>query len=1105
MVYGVLGAVEARLSADAPPLDLGSPLQRVLLGLLLTEPGRSVSLDRIVDALWADAPPADPDASVQTYVSRLRRVLGRVVERTPAGYRLVAEAGDVDAGRFSASAASAGRRLAGGDAAGALADADEALSLWRGPVALEDAGDRPFAAAARDRLEELQRTCREDRTAALLALGRAAEAVPEAEALVASSPLAERPWVLLVDALAAAGRTADALARYAQARRLLDEELGLAPGPALEAAQARALRGPVAVAAAPSPPPALVGRDREFGLLRDLVAGLPRTGPRFALVDGEPGIGKTRLLAEVAAAARASGARVAVGRCHEDDDAPALWPFLQVTGALGGGAGAEGGAAGGAFAAFEAVLSTLVAASSRAPVVVVVDDLHWADPASLRLLGFLAVELQHGPVAVLGTCRTGVRDPGLARVRAALARTPGFTQLTLGPLEPAATAALVAGVVGSDAAGEVHERSGGNPFFATELARVLSGDGSGPVPPGVRDVVERRLAGLPEPAREVLTLAAVAGQRFAVSLLQRADGAAAPDDLADALDAAESADLVRPAGPGELAFAHALVRETLLEGTPPLRRARLHARLAAALPAGAAPFERAHHLVAGRPFTDAEATVAACSAAAERAAHDHAHESAARWWERALEVLDAEGDRPELRSELLLRAGTTMARAGSWAEAQRLLSGVIDAALARGDTGTAATAADQLQGIGGLWFPVTYGVYPAELVGRLEALLAAVGEVDGPARVRTLAALAVVVHYGPDRSRGLRAAEEAVAAARRTGRVDLLRTALVARLGACWLPGHEDRLIANATELLEVTPAEELPEVAMLALVRRAVARMGLGDVDGDAADLAAAWELARRHDLPLVHAQLVSMQAARAMLFGDLETAEELVDRTFALVQRTQLYTQSWQDLVMRSFIWIDRGCLAQRLPEAAAGVDTSGGAGSGTLLTAIALLEAGMAAEAAAEMARVDGWAPFPMQWDWLALTCWQAYAAAELAATPVGIDPAVPAAIADRLLPFADHLAVQGGIGAQGPVALLLGRAEAAAGRLDDAERHLRQAVAVSARSGLRPSEARARLALASLLARRGDVAGVSAEARAALALAEEVGMVRVADEVRRLDPR
>ena len=528
---------------------------------------------------------------------------------------------------------------------GALAAADEALALWRSPVALEDAGDRDFAVAARTRLDTIRLTCLEDRLAALLALGRPGDVVPEAEALVARHPLRERPWVLLVDALRAVGRTADALARYTEAHRLLDEELGIAPGPALRAAQARALRAgdePVPAVEAPDPArPGLVGRDRELALLAGVLSG---PGPRFVLVDGEPGIGKSRLVAEATAAA--TGARVAWGRCHEDDDAPALWPWRQVLAALTGDPEAVlAGPDDGAFAAFERMLRALVDASADRRVVVVLDDLHWADPASLRLLSFLAVELQHGPVTVLSTSRPVDDDPVVAQVRATLARTAGFVHVDLGPLDEAATAELVATVAGPDlddrAVADLHDRSGGNPFFATELARVLAEGRDGPVPPGVRDVVLRRLAHLPEDARTVLRLAAVAGQRFDVPLLQRAGAGPDDDALADALEAAEAAHLVRAEGPGRMAFAHALVRESLLADLPELRRSRLHARLAAALTTGD-PFERAHHLVAGLPFTDTATTVAACAEAAEQAAREHAHENAARWWERALTALDTD-------------------------------------------------------------------------------------------------------------------------------------------------------------------------------------------------------------------------------------------------------------------------------------------------------------------------------------------------------------------------------------------------------------------------------------------------------------------------------
>nr|WP_246324669.1 BTAD domain-containing putative transcriptional regulator [Petropleomorpha daqingensis] len=1070
-------------------------MQRVLLGLLLTEADRSVSFDRIVEELWGDAPPADPEASLHTYVSRLRRALEpsraageapRLLLRTPAGYRLAVSPAETDAGRFAEVATSARDALAAGDPAAALAAADAALALWRGTV-LEDAGDREFAVRARDRLEEQRLACREDRLAALTVLGRPAEAVADAEALVAEHPLRERPWVLLIDALVAAGRTADALARYTDVHRLLDDELGVTPGPALRAAQARALgAGDVPAPVTPAPP-SLIGREREFGQLRALVAGLGRSGPRFVLIDGEAGIGKSRLAAELTSAAADDGARVAWGRCHEDDDSPALWPWQQIVSALGAqlppAAPDEG-----AFAAFERVLTALVSASADVPVVVVLDDLHWADPASLRLLAFLAVELQHGPIAVLCTCRTGVRDAGLAQVRATLARTAGFVSLPLGPLAAEDTARLVRRVAdGLDerAAADLHERSGGNPFFATELARV-AGDA---VPPGVRDVVDRRLARLPDDARSVLRLAAAAGERFDVGLLQRASGTD-DDALLDALDAATEADLVRAAGPGRLAFAHALVRDSLLAEVPELRRARLHARLADALPDSADPFERAHHLVAGRPFTSAEQTVAACAAAATRAALDHAHETAARWWSRALDTDPS----PELRQDLLLRAGTSMARAGSWAAAQRLLSDAIDSALTRGDTTSAGIAADQLSTIGGVWFPVEYETYPERLVERLEAVAASD---DDTARVQALAALAMYCHYGPDRHRGLREAARGLAVARRTGRTDLLVTALLGQLAAAWLPGHEQELIDAATELLELIDERERPEMVAVALARRGVTKLALGDVDGNDADLARAWEVTEQHALPLVSSQLISLQAARAMLDGSYEVAMELIDRAWAVTQRTQLYTQARTDLVMRAFVWIDQGCLPERLAELATDAMTTEATSGTLLITALALLQAGQPAAAAAAVAAEDGLEPYPLQWDSLSITCWQALIAAELNA-----EQTVCAAIAERLLPFADQIAIHGGIGALGPVGVFLGMVEAGAGQLDPAERHLRQAIDTTERLGLRPALVRGRLALAGVLAARGERSAAAGEAAAAREVAEEIGMRLLARRAARL---
>src|SRR5204862_1632529 len=127
---------------------------------------------------------------------------------------------------------------------------------------------------------------------------------------------------------------------------------------------------------------------------------------------------------------------------------------------------------------------------------------------------------------------------------------------------------------------------------------------------------------------------------------------------------------------------------------------------------------------------------------------------------------------------------------------------------------------------------------------------------------------------GPDRERGPREADRALASARRTGQPELVATALEAVVSATWLPGFETELIEAATELIELAAAAEAPETAIVALARRAAARLTLGDVAGDAEDLARAWELAERHELPLVHSQLISFPAARAMMVGDYDLA---------------------------------------------------------------------------------------------------------------------------------------------------------------------------------------------------------------------------------------
>jgi DNA-binding SARP family transcriptional activator len=323
-------------------LDLGPSRQRAVLALLLISPNEVVSVDRLVDQLWTDPPPAAL-GTLHTYISHLRRSLEparptraapTVLVSEPPGYRLNVERHALDAlvfdDRFTASRTAAER----GEWAAALDMIDAALACWSG-VPLADFEHDDFTQSWRARLEERRAAAEETRIDALVQVGRNLDAVADLEALVTKWPLRERFRSQQVLALARAGRQADALRAYDRARTQLLDELGIDPGPELEAAYRRVLeqsedlyapREPVAVV--PAPPRTqsrgFVGR---LGLVDEI---LEDSRPKFVIITGEPGVGKTRLAEEVISAGKRGGALVAFGRCHDDDGAPPLWPWRQV-------------------------------------------------------------------------------------------------------------------------------------------------------------------------------------------------------------------------------------------------------------------------------------------------------------------------------------------------------------------------------------------------------------------------------------------------------------------------------------------------------------------------------------------------------------------------------------------------------------------------------------------------------------------------------------------------------------------------------------------------------------------------------------------------------
>jgi DNA-binding SARP family transcriptional activator len=653
MRFSVLGPLQV-LDDQGEVIELGGRQPRATLAVLLAAAGRPVSVESLIDAIWGPTPPASAAGTLQSYVSRLRRrVSPAELVFDDVGYRLVVPADDVDHLVFEQLADEGRARLDAHDPTAARAALLEAEALWRGP-ALTEFAELDVVVGTATRLEQRRLSAIEDRLDADLALGRHAAAVAELTELVAANPLRERLQEQLAIALYRSGRQAEALRSLAEAGRTLREELGIEPSRELRELEAAilahdpALDLPPSVAAlappgtsppssapsagqelpapqGPSARPALVGRGHE---LAELVAALAESDldTRFVVIEGEPGIGKTRLADElrtIAAGAPDADVLAVWGRSDEGGAAPALWPWLAPLRAVAAVAGQHGDvppavadllagsvemAAGQARAAqferFEAVATLLEVVASSRPVVVLLDDLQWADATSLELLAFLAGRSTRG-VLVVGTVRqleVG-RNDAVTETLAAIARRPGSRRLVVRGLDRADTADLLEAAanhaVSAADASAIHARADGNPFYAIELARLLDeeGDSSDEIPGGVGDVIRRRLARLPEPSVELLGVAAVVGREVDLQLL----AVATDSTLGEVLDRLEPAVVHRllvdaPDQPGPLRFSHALVREVLLDDLTSLRRARLHLQVADAMVARGAGVDDAEIL-----------------------------------------------------------------------------------------------------------------------------------------------------------------------------------------------------------------------------------------------------------------------------------------------------------------------------------------------------------------------------------------------------------------------------------------------------------------------------------------------------------------------------
>ncbi|TQN38152.1 transcriptional regulator [Blastococcus colisei] len=934
MRFRVLGPLEVT-GPDGGPLDVGGAKPRALLTLLLAEPGRVVGIDRIVGALWGDAPPPTVTGTLQAYVSHLRRVLEpergpreapTVLLTRPPGYLLRADAADLDLLRFPELVESGDRAVEAGDPATGIALLDEALGLWRGEP-LAELGDLPAAATDRLRLTELHVRARERRCDALLAAGRAEAAVTDLQHLVAEHPLRERLWARLVTALYAADRQAEALDALRRCAELLRDELGIDPGPELRDLERAVLRQdpallervprpvlPVTPAQAPTPSLApgneqLVGRRPELDRLQAVAERVSGGRAAVVVLEGEAGIGKTRLAEAAAEAARAAGWSVAWSRCADDTGAPALWPWTQVLEQLDQedltllpqAADADADAA--RFQLFQGLRARLRTAAGPAPVLVVLDDLQGADTTSVQLLGLLARHLPRAPVLLVVTARTvGEQLPeAVTDCLARLAREPAATCLRLSGLDADDVAALLAAGLGAPGdralASAVHDRTGGNPFFVVELTRWMVGAHDlhldhVPVPPSVGEVLRTRLDRLPPTTREVLELCAVAGREVTLDLLEAARAPA--EEALGALDAAVAVGLVvEGMRPWSWRFAHALVQEVLVGGLPALRRARLHARLGEALERRIALttddslVERlAHHFVEALPVTG-PAPARMYSAAAARAARARlAHGEAAVHTRRALELVDpVEPGAARTRHDLLTALGNDLLRSGSRTEAREVVAQAITVARQLEDRACLAQAA-AVWGSVTVWNWRPHGMVAHEMVALLEDLLAD-SSADDRTTAQLLGTLGVELAFGPD-DRGVQAARQAVEIARRTADPELLGRALNNFCLAVWgRPGAAELRLAATDESLAMAGAGLPRWTEFVARLHRAAIRLHLGDLAGFEADHEEARRLAVSLSGPEVRPHVLWQAGGLAWLRGNAERAEELTTEAYELYRR--------------------------------------------------------------------------------------------------------------------------------------------------------------------------------------------------------------------------
>jgi DNA-binding SARP family transcriptional activator len=1157
------GTLLAEIGGRDIAADLPGRQGRALFAYLVVNRHRPVGRGELIGVLWPRDPPEAPEAGLATVLARVRRAVGEGVIQGRAELRIVLdEDTDVDIERAEAAAEAAERALAAGDPRTARASAEAALEVIGRPLLPGVEGD--WVEARRGELDGLEPGLLEALARAAVVIGdREHLAIAErvARTLAERHPFRESGHAMLIEVHGRRGNVAEATLAYDRLRGFLRDELGTVPSSAVSALHEELLRDgrlggeaqPDAGAASGATTLALpiiggisaatlfVGREEELQRLRTPWLEASMSQRRLALLIGEAGVGKTRLATQFAAEVHGAGAAVLYGRCDEeplrsyqpfiealrhelrhgglraDPDAAAdlaelarILPEARSATAIEGAPAAAQDPETERYRLFEAIASLLRRATERAPLLLVVDDLHWADKPTLLLARHLLRHADPARLMVLGLVRdveVGDDHP-LTELIADLHRERRLHRVVLGGMSEREAEALVAARLSAPPSAAfvrgLHEQTQGNAFFIEEALRALveshvlePGAEAGAdalesigVPESVAEVILRRLSRVSELARETLTIAATIGPEFDLRIVEALVDAS-PEAVLAALEEAMTSGLLAEVAESvdRFAFCHALAREAIYGRLSRTRRLRLHLRVATALEAsGARPAALAHHFFAAREIGAAAHAVRYAVLAGEEAAQSLAYEDSVEHYRRALDAIAADPAADEAyRCDILLALGRVQWRGGDAAARATY----TEAAASARERGAAEQLGRAALGLGERYWEASavrrHGDLIAEAVRGLP-------DADSALRARLMGRRAENLHFSAEQGYGIALSADALQMARRLGDSETLAMALMSRHVTLLAIDHLDERVALSDELVELTGAHRALRAE--ALHWRMLDFCELGTPDDARRDYAELAALATELRQPLLEHLAIGWEGVFAHLAGDVDAAERYASRSFKLAGRAQVGHANSYLAGMLYTLRRQQGRMGELLASMQALV--SGGSAGITWSAALALaqVETGDVEEGRARYAELaaDGAGAVPRDWYWFLTVVL-------LAETACALGDAEGAwELYGLLEPHAERFVQVIFAANLGSVRRQLGMLAAVMERFDTAEEHFRAALAANGRIGAVLMTAETQVEYGALLARR-DGEGDRDRATALAGLVEQVASPRGLNGLRR----